>query len=66
MFSLIVQSRYYPHFFELEANQPFSVKLIFHILQQWIFPICYARFWKRVAALLWNEFIWNINTEHSK
>ena len=26
MYNLIVQSSYYPHFLELEADQPFSVK----------------------------------------
>ena len=42
MFNLNVQSSYYPHFFELEANQPFLFKLNFYILQQWLFPICYS------------------------
>ena len=34
MINRIVQSSYYSHFFELEAHEPFSVNLIFHMLQQ--------------------------------
>ena len=55
MFDLIVQSSYYPHFFELEAHQPFSVQLMFHILQQENFPYMLCSSLKTCNNSIMNE-----------